>query len=319
MAETLPRSPVSSGDGVPRHSPGACLLRVRLDYEAAGASTARSYSTRSTPARSLGDALQKETDGRKASPIHHAGTYVGTAQTLTAESSQATPGFHLDVDFTLSSQRTILFGPSGAGKTTLLRLLSGLLAPVSGSIVLEDTTLTDVAAGIALPPGRRKIGYLTQEPSLFPHLSVADNVAYGLHAVGGMDRKARQDRVASLLASFDLAALARRLPLSLSGGERQRVALARALAPEPRLLLLDEPFAALDLPLRERTIAALDEHLAIHGTVVLSISHDVAEVYTSGAEVLLLEAGRIIAQGPSRQVLAPHRERLLRQLEAPPA
>ena len=234
------------------------------------------------------------------------------AKGMAASPAQA-GGFCLNVDFTLSQPRAILFGPSGAGKSTLFRLLAGLLEPASGLIVLGGTTLTDIDAAIALPPGRRKIGYLAQEPSLFPHLSVADNVAYGLHAVEGLDRR---DRVSSLLASFDLETYARRRPPSLSGGERQRVALARALAPGPQLLLLDEPFAALDIPLRERTIATLDKHLAEHGTLVLSISHDVAEVYASGADVLLLEAGRITAQGPSRQVLASHRERLLRQLDA---
>jgi ABC-type sulfate/molybdate transport systems ATPase subunit len=154
---------------------------------------------------------------------------------------------------------------------------------------------------------------VTQEPALFPHLSVEANIAFGLH---GLARSVRHARVSALLEVFSLEPLARRMPLRLSGGERQRVALARALAPEPALLLLDEPFTGLDVPLRERTAIALERHLDTRDTLVLSVSHDVAEVYASGAEVLLLESGRIASQGPAHEVLAPHRERLLRQLGA---
>jgi ABC-type sulfate/molybdate transport systems ATPase subunit len=224
------------------------------------------------------------------------------------------PGeLHLQVEFTLTQRRNVLFGPSGSGKTTLLRLLAGLLQPASGSIVLGGLTLTGTAAGVALPPGRRSIGYVTQEPALFPHLSVEANIAFGLH---GLPRSVRRARVSGLLETFALESLACRMPLRLSGGERQRVALARALAPEPAMLLLDEPFTGLDVPLRERTTLALERYLVARDTLVLAVSHDVAEVYASGAEVLLLEAGRIAAQGPAHQVLAPHRERLLRQLGA---
>jgi ABC-type sulfate/molybdate transport systems ATPase subunit len=222
-------------------------------------------------------------------------------------------GVHLEVDFTLSAQHSVLFGASGTGKSTLLRLIAGLLEPTSGTIALGEVVLTDIGAGFALPPGRRGIGYLTQDPALFPHLSVAQNIAYGLNS---LPREACRARVSALLALFSLEALAGRLPLRLSGGERQRVALARTLAAGPSLLLLDEPFSGLDTPLRDKTIAALDQYLRTRQTTVLSVSHDVAEVYASGAEVLVLEAGRISAQGPSRQVLAPHRERLLKQLDA---
>ena len=225
-------------------------------------------------------------------------------------------GLHLQVDFSLTERRTVLFGPSGAGKSTVLRVLAGLLQPSEGLVTLRTQTLVDTAHGIVLPPGRRGIGYLTQEPALFPHLSVEGNIGYGLH---GLPRVACRARVSALMALFSLEPLAGRLPLRLSGGERQRVALARALASDPSLLLLDEPFTGLDATLQASTIAALDRYLAAHETretMVMSVSHDVAEVYASGAEVLLLEAGRIIARGPGQRVLAPHRERLLQQLGA---
>ncbi len=228
----------------------------------------------------------------------------------------ADPGtFSLDVDFTLASPRSVLFGPSGAGKSTLLRLLAGLLEPDQGRVALGPALLTDSARGVFVPPGKRGIGYLTQSAALFPHLSVEDNLAFGLHELGREDRRAR---VARMLTLFSLEGLARRLPLRLSGGERRRVALARALAPGPAMLLLDEPFTGLDTALREATIAALDRYLEGSATTVLSVSHDVAEVYASGAEVLLLEGGRVTAQGPSRDVLARQRERLLRQLALDP-
>jgi molybdate transport system ATP-binding protein len=220
-------------------------------------------------------------------------------------------GLHLRVEFCLTARRSVLFGASGAGKSTLLRLLAGLLRPAQGVIVVGGVTVTDIAAGVAVAAGRRGIGYLTQEPALFPHLSAENNIAYGLHGLG---RDARRERVAAMLALFSLESLARRMPARLSGGERQRVALARALAPGPRLLLLDEAFAGLDAPLRETTTAALEQYLQTRATTLLSVSHDVAEVYASGAEVLLLEDGRITQQGPSQEVLAPQRERLLRLL-----
>lgn len=231
--------------------------------------------------------------------------------------SRASPqkGLHLHAEFCLNARRNVLFGASGAGKSTLLRLLAGLLQPSEGVIAVGGVTVTDTVAGVAVAAGRRGIGYLTQEPALFPHLSAERNIGYGLR---GMAREARRERVWAMLSLFSLESLAQRMPARLSGGERQRVALARALAPDPSLLLLDEAFASLDAPLRQKTTAALEQYLErreeTRETTVLSVSHDVAEVYASGAEVLLLEDGRIAHHGPSQQVLAPHRERLLRQL-----
>src|SRR5688572_16828102 len=156
-------------------------------------------------------------------------------------------GFTLDVSWQAHEGVTGLFGPSGAGKTATLDCLAGLTRPDRGRIVVNDRVLFDSAAGIDLPPRQRRLGYVFQGYALFPHLTVADNVAYGLH---DLERHARRRRAAEVLERLGLSSLARRRPDELSGGQRQRVALGRALAPEPALLLLDEPFSALDAPLR---------------------------------------------------------------------
>ncbi|HEY0786932.1 MAG TPA: ATP-binding cassette domain-containing protein [Acidobacteriaceae bacterium] len=236
---------------------------------------------------------------------------------LTARLRYTIGELSLAVDFSLRTRHAVLFGASGAGKSTVLRLLAGLQQPDSGCISSAGRLLTDTAARISVPPGRRGIGYLTQDPALFPHLTVEENVAYGLHTLPRHDRRTR---LAALLDSFSLEDLRLRLPVRLSGGERQRVALARALAPRPSLLLLDEPFVALDAERREETAAALEHHLEVSQAMVLSVSHDVAEVYAKASatplHVLLLEHGRIASEGDAATVLAHHRERLLRQLGA---
>jgi ABC-type Fe3+/spermidine/putrescine transport system ATPase subunit len=151
--------------------------------------------------------------------------------------------FHFHVECVFTSDWTVVFGPSGSGKSTLLRLLAGLDSPTRGRIALDTRALTETAIGLHLPPGRRHTALVAQQPALFPHLSVAANVAYGLRS---LDRATRAARVAEMLALAGATDLAVRRPQDLSGGEAQRVALARALAPAPRLLLLDEPFSALD-------------------------------------------------------------------------
>ena len=217
--------------------------------------------------------------------------------------------FHLEARFELGPGWTVLFGPSGAGKTTLLRILSGLLAPDRGRISLGSRLLTDTDTGTAVDPGQRRIGFVTQRPALFPHLTAAANAGFGLH---GLKREEQEARVAEMLDLFDAASLADRRPDALSGGEQQRVALARALAPRPELLLLDEPFAALDTAARK----AIVEKLRTSGVPVLYVSHALADAWQMNADAIVLDAGRIEAQGAARQVLAAHRERLLTQLGA---
>lgn len=215
--------------------------------------------------------------------------------------------FHLEARFELGPGWTVLFGPSGAGKSTLLRILSGLLAPEWGRISLGSRVLTDTDSRTAVEPGQRHIGFVTQRPALFPHLTAWANVAFGLH---DLTREEREARVAEMLDLFDATALADRRPGALSGGEQQRVALARALAPRPELLLLDEPFAALDTASR----TAIVDKLRAIGVPVLYVSHALADAWQMNADAIVLEGGRIEAQGPAREVLAAHRERLLEQL-----
>jgi molybdate transport system ATP-binding protein len=217
--------------------------------------------------------------------------------------------FSLDVEFSFVQRWTVIFGPSGAGKSTILRVLSGLTTPDSGHIVVDGRVVLDTTKRFALPPGRRSIGFVTQQAALFPHLSVEENVAFGIRH---LDRGARAARAAEMLSSFGAESLAQRKPAQLSGGERQRVALARALAPKPSLLLLDEPLAALDDASAQDILARL---LALDLRVVY-VSHDLAEIWRLPAGVVLLEAGRIAATGPLREVLAGHRDRLLALLSS---
>jgi len=225
-------------------------------------------------------------------------------------------GFSLQADFSLRTPWTVLFGPSGAGKSTVLRILAGLLTPSDGRITLDGTTLLDTAARAAVPAGRRSIGFVTQQPALFPHLTAAENVAFGIRH---LPREERAARTAAMLDFFAAAPLAHRRAAQLSGGERQRIALARALAPAPQLLLLDEPLAALDdasaHDILTRLLALIPDRLSGSATRVVYVSHDLAEIWPIPATVVLLENGRVTATGPLREVLAPHRERLLKQLQ----
>ena len=208
----------------------------------------------------------------------------------------------IDAEFALTRPWTVLFGASGTGKSTLLRVLAGL----------ERAEFSDITRPAARDRSPR-FGFVMQEAALFPHLTVEQNVAFGLRT---MDQAARRARLEAMLTLFGLEPLRRRWPLRLSGGEQQRVAMARALAPGPALLLLDEPFGALDGLLKESLLETLSQALAAEGAAALYVSHDVAEAFQLGAEVLLLEAGKVVAQGPAPQVLAAHRARLLRQLGA---
>jgi ABC-type sulfate/molybdate transport systems ATPase subunit len=220
--------------------------------------------------------------------------------------------FHLQVECVFSSDWTVVFGPSGSGKSTLLRLLAGLDPPTRGRIALDTRLLTDTAIGLHLAPGRRHTALVAQQPALFPHLTVAANVAYGLRS---LDRATRAARVEEMLALAGATDLARRRPQDLSGGEAQRVALARALAPAPRLLLLDEPFSALDGVASDALLERLQLWLKENQVQAVMATHDVTDALAMSAEVLLLREGRLTALGPAAQVLAAERERLTVRLQ----
>jgi len=222
--------------------------------------------------------------------------------------------FSLKAEFNLSARWTVLFGPSGVGKTSVMRMLAGLIRPDEGSIHLNGQTLLDTRNGIFIPPGSRGIGFVTQRPALFQHMSVADNVAFGLHSVPSAEQN---DRVQAIMELLEAAPLATRKPAALSGGEQQRIALARTLAPEPRLVLLDEPFSALDASLKERILSKLESWLGSRGIPAFYVSHNLAEAYQTDADVIVMQDGSVVAHGTARDVLADERDRLLRRLADP--
>ncbi|MFN8514717.1 MAG: ABC transporter ATP-binding protein [Thermomicrobiales bacterium] len=188
---------------------------------------------------------------------------------------------------------TVILGPSGCGKTTLLRLIAGFDRPDRGTIAIDGQMVCD--ARTYRPPERRRIGYVAQEGALFPHLSVAENIGFGLK--GGASRN--RARIAELLALVGLDPdLAKRQPHQVSGGQQQRVALARALAPEPRVVLLDEPFSALDAGLREGTRIAVAEALTAAGTTAVLVTHDQGEALSLGTQVAVMRGGRLAQVGP---------------------
>jgi ABC-type sulfate/molybdate transport systems ATPase subunit len=221
-------------------------------------------------------------------------------------------GFHLQVAGKFVAPWTVIFGPSGAGKSTLLRLLAGLDTGRIVRVALEGRELSDSARGFAIRPGNRQTGLVAQEPSLFPHLTVAENVGYGLEP---MERAQRVRRVEEMLALAGAAELAGRRPQDLSGGQSQRVALARALAPAPKLLLLDEPFSALDGNASDALLERLRRWVAAEKVQVVMATHDATDALALAADVLLLEEGRKSAQGPAAEVLAVERERLSNRLD----
>jgi ABC-type sulfate/molybdate transport systems ATPase subunit len=224
--------------------------------------------------------------------------------------------FHLEVECIFASDWTVIFGPSGAGKSTLLRLLAGLDYrldhPIKGNIILDGRALTETRTGLRIPPGHRLTSLVSQQPALFPHLNAQANVAYGLRNPDRAIRARRVDEMLELVGATDLAF---RRPQDLSGGQAQRVALARALAPAPRLLLLDEPFSALDGIASDALLARLQSWLRENKVQTVIATHDATDALATSAEVLLLRDGRRVALGPADEVLASERERIALRLK----
>jgi molybdate transport system ATP-binding protein len=211
-------------------------------------------------------------------------------------------GFALDVAFDAPGAGvTALFGPSGCGKTTILSAVAGLMRPSSGHVGRGGEVLFDAAAGIFVPPERRRCGVVFQEARLFPHLSVAANLRYGLSRAPAGAEGPRLEEVVDMLG---IATLLARRPGRLSGGERQRVALGRALLSRPLLLLMDEPLAALDLARKAEVLPFLERLRARAGLPILYVTHALDEVDALADTLVLLEAGRVLAAGPVEALAA---------------
>ena len=216
----------------------------------------------------------------------------------------------LDVNFSASAPWTVLFGPSGSGKSTVLRAVAGLVRPDRGSIMLRGHVVCDRANNIWLGPQSRSMRWSGQRATLFAHMTVQQNIAFGLTQADPQSGVQKRECVAKALSHFHLEGLAMRRPVQLSGGEQQRVAVARAaIGVRGKLLLLDEPFTGLDAAVRDRLIA--DLRLWLGDTPVLSVTHNVAEALLLQAEVIRLQEGKVAAQGPAAIVLQQERQRLL--------
>jgi molybdate transport system ATP-binding protein len=194
---------------------------------------------------------------------------------------------------------TVLFGPSGSGKTTMLRCLAGLEDPEEGTIQFDGEVWFDSGIKGIVPPQKRNIGFVPQDHALFPHLSVATNIGYGLHGQGAAEKKSR---VGEIVRWLGLDGLETRLPSELSSGQQQRVALARAVARKPRLLLLDEPLSALDTPTRQRLRGELRSQLVQSGIPTIVVTHDRLEAMALGDQLVVVDQGRMLQTGPVADV-----------------
>jgi molybdate transport system ATP-binding protein len=231
-----------------------------------------------------------------------------TAQVRKERRRGAVSTFVLDVSLTIAPGITILFGPSGAGKSTLLDCLAGLVRPDAGRIAIGEEALFDSANRANLPPQKRRIAYVFQSLALFPHMSVEENVSYGLAYLQGQERRAR---VGEILAAFRVENLKTRKPEEISGGEKQRVALARSLVTLPRLLLLDEPLTGLDAALKAAIVEDLRAWNAAQRIPILYVTHSRDEVDALGERVIAMDHGRVVSAGTPQEVLdAPRRKRL---------
>jgi molybdate transport system ATP-binding protein len=216
---------------------------------------------------------------------------------------QYTPTVSVRADLELDAgdtRVTVLFGPSGSGKTTILRCLAGLDRPQEGFIRFGDDVWFDAATGINRPPQQRRLAYVSQDYGLFPHLTVGQNIRFGMDAAG-VDARGRVD---TILGTVHLEGMEGRFPHQLSGGERQRVALARALARDPQLILLDEPLAALDLPLREPMRRELRQFLRSVDVSSVVVTHDRVDALTLGDRMAVLAGGYIRQVGPVHEVFS---------------
>jgi molybdate transport system ATP-binding protein len=209
--------------------------------------------------------------------------------------------FTLDAAFKSESRVTAIFGPSGSGKTSVLNVIAGLLRPERGYVAVDGTVLLDTAAGIFVPPHRRRIGYVFQDDRLFPHLSVKGNLLYGRIFARSSRQHASFEEAIDLL---DLGSLLHRGIAALSGGEKQRVAIGRALLSSPRLLLLDEPLSSLDTRRKEEVMPFLEKLRDRASMPIVYVSHVLSEIERLAGTVVLLASGRVLAVDDASRVKA---------------
>ncbi|MFY0681047.1 MAG: molybdenum ABC transporter ATP-binding protein [Thalassovita sp.] len=209
--------------------------------------------------------------------------------------------FTLDADIDAPKGVTVLFGSSGSGKTSIVRAVAGLLRPDSGQARVDGTPLFDTETGHFLPPHKRRVGYVFQEPRLFPHLSVHQNLRYGRWFTKPKGHKGREDDLIDMLG---ISALLSRRPDGLSGGEKQRVAIGRALLSDPQILLMDEPLAALDAPRKAEILPYLERLRDETEIPILYVSHSASETARLATTVVVMDQGKILTSGPTDHVLA---------------
>ncbi|HNY30313.1 MAG TPA: ATP-binding cassette domain-containing protein [Fibrobacteria bacterium] len=224
----------------------------------------------------------------------------GIRAILRRKLSSATGPMEVEVDLQVGAgERLALFGPSGSGKSSVLRMVAGLLRPDEGHVEVDGVVWFDSAARLDLPPHRRRPGMVFQDHALFPHRTAFQNILDGVQGPGDRAKRARE-----FLDVFELSGVGDHPPTRLSGGQKQRVALARTLASDPGILLLDEPFSALDASLRGRVIEETAMHLDRERKATILVSHDMGEVWRLADRVLRLEQGQVVALGPPDSVFA---------------
>jgi molybdate transport system ATP-binding protein len=208
--------------------------------------------------------------------------------------------FALDADWSIGNELAVLFGGSGAGKTLTLHMLAGLMAPDAGRIEIGGNVFFDAQARINVAPQRRALGYVFQDLALFPHMTVADNILFGAH---GMERAESCQRSRALIEQFGLRGQERKLPHEISGGQKQRVAFARALMRRPAALLLDEPFSALDRPLRLDMQNVLKQARQSLGIPAILVTHDLNEALTLADKLIVYAGGTVVQSGTAAEVV----------------
>jgi molybdate transport system ATP-binding protein len=245
---------------------------------------------------------------------------------LSVQVNKIVNGFSLDAEWIIGNELAVLFGCSGAGKSLTLQMIAGLLSPDHGFIQLDESTFFDSSSGRNLPPQERSCGYVFQDLALFPHMTIRENILYGAH---GLSKAEREQQAREMIQKFKIAGLENKYPSEISGGQKQRVALARALIRKPDALLLDEPFSALDNPLRAEMQYFLKEIRREFPIPTVFVTHDVLEAYSMADKIIIYANGRVAQSGTPKEVftnpaskevelLVNTRERLIQSAESLP-